>query len=135
VTTHTTSTTDADVRLVQGLRVTAVLTVLNLAYQFITAGQLFGANPPGGLHAFGALTLHLFSGLAAIATVLLWRRGGVPAWLAALAIVSFLLTFVQAALGGYDTLAVHIPGAMVLTATAVWLTVASFGPAVRRRAS
>ena len=128
----TTSTTDADLRLVQGLRVTAVLTVLNLAYQFITAGQLLSGAAPEWLHAGGALTLHLFSGLAAIATVLLWRHGGAPAWLATLAVVTFVLTFVQAALGSYGTLVTHVPGAMVLSVTAVWLAVASFGPAVRR---
>ena len=127
-----TSTTDTDRRLVQGLRVTAVLTVLNLAYQFITAGQLLSGAAPEWLHAGGAVTLHVFSGVAAIAAALLWRRGGAPTWLAALAGVSFVSTFVQAALGGYDTLALHVPGAMVLTVAAVWLAVASFGPAVRR---
>jgi len=132
VTTLTTSTTDADRRLVQGLRVTAVLTVLNLAYQSITAGQLLSGGAPEVLHAAGALTLHVFSGLAAIAAVLLWRHGSAPAWLATLAVVSFVLTFVQAALGGWDTLALHVPGAMVLSGTAVWLAVAAWGTAVRR---
>jgi hypothetical protein len=131
-TTSTSSTTRTDPRLLQGLRVTAVLTVLNVAYQSVTAGQLLGVGAPVALHAAGAVTLHAFSGLAAIAAVLLWRRGGAPAWLAALAVVSFVLTFVQAALGGYETLDLHIPGAMVLTVAAVWLAVASWGPAVRR---
>ena len=128
-TSSTTSTTDP--RLLQGLRATAVLTVLNVAYQSVTAGQLLGVGAPVTLHAAGAVTLHVFSGLAAIAAVLLWRRGEAPAWLAALAVVSFVLTFVQAALGGYDSLALHVPGAMVLTRTAVWLAVPSWGAAVR----
>ncbi len=123
MTTSTTTTTDADRRLVQGLRVTAVLAVLNLAWQFITAGQLFDQDPPEELHAYGAVTLHVFTGLAAIAAVLLWRHGGAQAWIVTLAVVSFVLTFVQAALGGYDTLYAHVPGAMLLTSGVVWLLV------------
>jgi hypothetical protein len=124
--------TDAGVRLVQGLRVGASLTLVSLAFQYLTAGQLFPQGGPEQLHAGGAIALHLLSGLTALAAVLLWRRGGAPPWLAALAAVLFLLTFVQASTGGRDTLWIHVPGAMVLTVGAAWLAVASFGPAVRR---
>jgi hypothetical protein len=132
MTSPTTSTTDAGPRIGQALRVTSVLAVLSLAFQFVTAGQLFPQGGPEQLHAGGAVVLHLLSGLAAVAAVLLWRQGGAPAWPAILAAVLFVLTFVQASTGGRDTLWIHVPGAMVLTVGAVWLAVASFGPAVRR---
>jgi hypothetical protein len=64
--------------------------------------------------------------------VLLWRGNAVPRWVATLAAVVFVLTFVQAGTGGRDTLRIHVPGAMVLTVGVVWLAVASFGPAVHR---
>lgn len=114
-----------------GLKVTAVLAVLVVLWQFITAGQLFDKDGgPQEAHAAGAIVLHVVSGLAAIAAVLLWRRGAVPAWLAGLAVVVFGFGFLQAALGGYDSLYVHIPGAMILTAGTVWLALA----VLRRRA-
>jgi hypothetical protein len=122
-------------RLVQGLRLGAVLTTVSLAFQYVTAGQLFPHGGPEELHAGGAVALHLLSGLTALAAVLLWRRSGVPRWVAALAAVVFVLTFVQASTGGRGTLWIHVPGAMVLTVGVVWLAVASFGPAVRRSTS
>jgi hypothetical protein len=45
-----------------------------------------------------------------------------------LAVAVFVLTFLQAATGGRETLWVHVPGAMVVTAGAVWLAVESFVP-------
>ncbi|MGI3784302.1 MAG: hypothetical protein ACRYG2_26380 [Janthinobacterium lividum] len=114
-----------------GLKVTAVLAVLVVLWQFITAGQLFGkGGGPEEAHAAGAIVLHVVSGLAAVAAVLLWRRGEVPVWLAGLAVVVFGFGFLQAALGGFQTLYVHVPGAMILTAGTVWLAVA----VLRRRA-
>jgi hypothetical protein len=118
--------------LLRGLQVTAVLSVLGLAFQFVTAGQLFPEGGPEEVHAGGAVFLHVVSGLAAIAAVLLWRRGGPPVRTAVLAVVVFGLTFVQAATGGRDTLWIHVPGAMVLTVGAVWLAVWAFTPAARR---
>ena len=131
----TTTTTDTDQRLVPALRIGALLTLVSLAFQYVTAGQLFPHGGPEQLHAGGAIVLHLLSGLTAVAAVLLWRRDGAPTWLAVLAALLFVLTFVQASTGGRDTLWIHVPGAMVLTVGAVWLAVASFGSAVRRPAS
>lgn len=111
--------------LLRVLQIFAGLAVLNVLLQFITAGQLFPSGGPVGLHEAGAIVLHVLSGLAAIAAVLLWRQGRASLGLAALAILVFVYTFVQAAIGGYDSLAVHIPGAMILTAGAVWLLIAS----------
>lgn len=112
--------------LVTALRVFAALAVLVVLWQFVTAGQLFPRPSSGPLtgHQAGAIVLHVVSGLAAVAAVVLWRQGVVSLALAALAVVVFGFTFVQAALGGYDTLYVHVPGAMLLTAGVVWLLVA-----------
>jgi uncharacterized membrane protein len=103
----------------------AALAVLTVLYQFVTAGQLLPQGGPGQAHAGGAIVLHVFSGLAAVAAVVLWRRGQASRAVAVLAVVVFLATFVQAAIGGYDSLYVHVPGAMLLTAGVVWLLLAS----------
>ena len=116
----------------RALQVAAVLTVLSVGFQYVTAGQLFPEGGPEELHAGGAVVLHVLSGLTALAAVLLWRRQGAPASLAVLAAVVFVFTFVQASTGGRDHLAVHVPGAMVLTVGAVWVAVAAFGSAPRR---
>src|SRR5690242_20932570 len=116
----TTSPRSVITRPATALRVLSVLTVLSLAWQFVTAGQLFPRGGPEELHAGGAIALHVLSGLTAVAAVLLWRRGGAPVWLAGLAVVVFVLTFVQAAVGGRETLWIHVPGAIVLTVGATW---------------
>lgn len=110
----------------RSLQISAVLAVLSLAWQFVTAGQLF---PQGGsveLHSAGAIVLHVLTGVVTIAAGLHWRRTSGPVWPTVLAAVVFVLTFVQAYTGGYDTLWIHIPGAMVLTVGSVWLTVWAF---------
>ena len=112
--------------ILRGLQVAAVLTLVSLAFHYVTAGQLFPRGGPEELHAGGAIVLHVLSGLTAVAAVLLVRRGGAPTWPAALAVLLFVLTFVQAATGGRDTLWIHVPGAMVLTVGARWLTAWAF---------
>lgn len=122
VDTRTSSTT------LRALQISAVLAVLSLAWQFVTAGQLF---PKGGsveLHSAGAIVLHVLTGVVTIAAGLHWRRTSGPVWPTVLAAVVFVLTFVQAYTGGYDTLWIHIPGAMVLTVGSVWLAVWAFVP-------
>lgn len=122
------TTTAAPTVLVRVLQGATVLTALNVLLQFITAGQLFPEGGPEGLHSGGAITLHVFSGIAAIAAILLWRQKYTTPALPVLAVVVFLATLVQAAIGGRDTLWMHIPGAMVLTAGVVWLLVWVFRP-------
>jgi hypothetical protein len=110
----------------RALQVLGVLTLLSLAFQYVTAGQLFPQGGPEEVHAGGAVALHVLSGLTAVAAVLHWRRSAAAAWPAVLAVVVFVLTFVQAATGGRDTLWVHVPGALVLTVGAVWVAAWSF---------
>lgn len=111
--------------LLRGLQVLAVLTVLNLLCQFVTAGQLFPRGGPEDLHAGGAIVLHVLSGLTALAALALWRQQEAPAWLGVLAAVVFVLTFVQAWFGERSTLYVHVPLAMVLVVGSVWVAAAS----------
>lgn len=124
--------TTAGTPLLRALQVFAGLAVVNVLVQFLTAGQLLSSGASKQLHGTGAIVLHVISGLAAIAAVLLWRQGRASLGLAALAVVVFGYTFVQAALGDYASLAVHVPGAMILTAGVIWLLIASLRPRVRR---
>jgi hypothetical protein len=128
----TTVATPATDTLRRALQVGAVLTLVSLAFQYVTAGQLFPQGGPEELHAGGAIVLHLLSGLTAIAAVLRWRRGDVAVPMPVLAGLVFVLTFVQAATGGRDTLWIHVPGAMVLTVGAVWVTVWAFSRSADR---
>lgn len=132
--TTTTSTTVAGTGatpLLRTLQVSAALSVLTVAFQFVTAGQLFPSGGPQELHAAGAIVLHVVSGVAAIAAFFLWRQGRISLGLAALAVIVFGYTFIQAAIGGYHTLYVHVPGAMLLTAGVVWLLIATLRPQTR----
>lgn len=124
------STTDARTRadarsatsgLERGFQIFAALAVVNVLAQFITAGQLFPDGGPQGLHAAGAIVLHVLTGLAAVAAVLLWRQGRVTITTAVLAVVVFGYTFLQAYWGGYSSLYIHVPGAMLLTVGVVWV--------------
>lgn len=124
--------TAAATPLLRVLQVSAGLAVVNVLVQFLTAGQLITSGEAGQAHSTGAIVLHVFSGLAAIAAVVLWRQGRASVGLAVLAVVVFAYTFVQAALGDYGSVAVHVPGAMLLTAGVVWLLVASLRPRATR---
>ena len=132
--THTSSPRSAATAtpLLRVLQAFAGLAVVNVLVQFLSAGQLVSGGEAEQAHGTGAIVLHVLSGIAAIAAVVLWRQGRASLGLAALAVVVFGYTFVQAALGEYASLAVHVPGAMILTVGVVWLLIASFRPGARR---
>jgi hypothetical protein len=109
-------------RLVQA---TAVLSVLVLFWQFLSAGRIVVGEDATGGHGAGAIALHVTTGLLLAATVLHGRRTRVW-WPAALAAAVFVLTFVQAALGSSGSIAVHVPLALVITVGVVWLAAWSF---------
>lgn len=110
----------------RAVQVSASLTILVLLSQFVTAGRLFGPDGPETLHAAGAIVLHVVTGLTLVAVFLRRRAAGGPLWPTGLSAVVFVATFVQAATGGREHLAWHIPGAMVLTVGSVWLTAWAF---------
>lgn len=117
------TTTTSRSSLTTALRVTTVIAVLNLAWQFVTAGEILpNGGPLLAAHAVGAIVLHVTTGLAALAAIAHWRLARGPLWPSVLAVVVFVLSFVQAYVGDYGPLAVHVPGAIVLTVGAVWLT-------------
>jgi hypothetical protein len=129
--THAAAGTQASSGLVRAFQVFAALAVVNVLYQFVTAGQLFPDGGPEEAHAAGAIVLHVLSGLAAISAFFLWRQGRVGVRTMALAVVVFAYTFLQAYWGGYSSLYIHVPGAMVLTVGVVWVLFTSLrrGPA------
>jgi len=115
----------------RAVQVTAVLGVVVLAWQFVTAGQLLPRGGPLELHAAGAIALHVVLGLLAVAAILYGRSARGPWWPAVLAVLLFLLSFVQAYVGSHGPLAVHVPCALVLTVGTVWLAAWSLTSAAR----
>jgi hypothetical protein len=117
----------------RAVQVMAVLSLLNLVCQYVTAGQILPRGGPlVGLHSTGAVVLHVVTGLLTVAAILYGRAHRGPWWPAVLAAVVFVLSFVQAYYGDHTNLAIHVPGALVLTVGIVWITAWSFTRAVRR---
>ena len=116
--------------LLLALRATSVLTVLVIASQFVTAGPLVQQTPAAetaeGIHATGAIVLHVVSGLSMLAVAALWRAAGTVLWPTVVAALVFALSFAQAYLGSHGPIAVHVPGALVLTIGAVVVAAFSF---------
>jgi hypothetical protein len=119
------TTVAAPVSTLRPVQAAAVLSVLVLFWQFLSAGRMLVGEDAIGGHGAGAIALHVTTGLLLVATVLHGRRTQVW-WPAALAAAVFVLTFVQAWLGSHDAVAVHVPLALVVTAGTVWLTAWSF---------
>ena len=105
----------------QLLRIASLASVVALLWQFVTAGQLVSGTDITVLHAIGAGALHVTTGVTAIAAFLHWRRTRSDQPVLVWAAIVFVLTFVQAALGGAGNLAAHVPGALVVTVGVVWL--------------
>lgn len=119
--------------LLRAVQVAAVLAVLNLVLQYVTAGQILPRGGPVlGAHATGAIVLHVVTGVLALAAILYARAQRGPWWPPVVAVVVFVCSFVQAYFGDEGNLKVHVPGAMLLTVGIVWLTAWSFTRAVRR---
>lgn len=131
-TATSTATATGSTGLVRAFQIFSALAVVNVLVQFVTAGQLFPNGGPEGAHAAGAIVLHVVSGLAAIAAGLLWRKGVLSIARAALAAIVFAYTFLQAYWGGYSSLYIHIPGAMLLTVGVVWVLFVSLRLTPRR---
>ena len=103
-------------------RILALATLANVTVLFVSAGFIVEDNSALGIHGFGGIMLHIFTGLLAVSL-------SIRAWLsktglaqAGIAVVLFALTFPQAALGSYMTMPMHVTGALILTLLAAWLT-------------
>jgi hypothetical protein len=113
---------------IRPVQAAAVLSVLVLAWQFFTAGQVVTQATGPGAHGSGAIALHVATGLLLLATALYGRHTRVW-WPAALSGVTFLLTFLQAWLGSHGMIAAHVPVALLVTIGVVWVTAWAFWPA------
>jgi hypothetical protein len=132
-TDHGSRTAGGAVGLLRAVQVTAVLAVLNLVLQYVTAGQILPRGGPAiSVHATGAVVLHVVTGVLALATILYARARRGPWWPPVVAVLVFVCTVVQAYFGDEGNLKAHVPGALVLTVGIVWLTAWSFTRAVRR---
>jgi hypothetical protein len=124
--TRTRDTTVATpISTLRPVQAAAVLSLLVLFWQFLSAGRILVGEDATGGHGAGAIALHVATGLLLVATVLHGRRTRVW-WPAALAAAVFVLTFVQAALGSSGSIVTHVPLALVLTVGTAWLTAWSF---------
>jgi len=122
--THNLSRTDllGPVVLVRTLRIAAALSVLTVIWQGATAGELLMRHAAAlEYHQAGAIVLHVFTALTAIAVFLLWRRSHGPLWPPVLAVIVFLVTLCQAALGDGGILYLHVPLALLLMLGSAWL--------------
>ena len=107
------------------LRVASALAVLAIVWQGATAGGiLMRSRESFEFHEAGAIAVHVLTGLTAIVAFLLWRATRGPLWPVVGAVVVFVASFVQAALGSNETMWAHVPGALVLmlgaAAVLVW---------------
>ena len=111
------------------LRVASALAVLAILWQGATAGEmLMRSRESFEFHEAGAVAVHVLTGLAAISAFLLWRATRGPLWPVVVAVVVFVASFVQAALGSEETMWAHVPGALVLMLGAAAVLVSVVAP-------
>jgi hypothetical protein len=113
-------------------RLFSALTTVNIFSQGATAGRLLqDSSFARELHEFGAISLHVLSGITFLAIVMMWRAKNVGPAAALLAFFVFAGSFVEAALGHGRTLHVHVPLAMALVIAATVVTVGAWLPPPR----
>lgn len=116
------------------LQVTAVLSLVSLLFQFITAGQILSDHKMATQwHGDGAVAFHVVTGLAMLAAALHWRLRHITVWPAVVMAVAFVLGFVQARLGDNGVLWAHVPCALLLTVAVAWVMARSFRELDRAR--
>lgn len=126
--TRTDTARTASGSTLQLLRIGALASVVALLWQFVTAGQLVSGEDFTTLHAIGAGAVHVTTGVTLLAAFLHWRRTRSDQTVLVWAAVVFVLTFGQAALGSAGNMALHVPGALVITAGVVWLAAWALRP-------
>lgn len=113
-------------KLLIAARITAVLSLAAVLVLFATGGQLVQNYSGLDIHGMAAIGLHITTGLLALALVLRAALTRTGIWAAAAAVALFGISFAQAALGDYTTLANHVIGSVVTTVLCTWLTAWSF---------
>ena len=107
------------------LKTVTTLNALSVLVQAVTAGQLLSGGS-ASLHGTGALAVHVLGLIQLVVAVLLWRPGRGAGGPALIALAILLLGFVQSAVGGSGTLAIHVPLGMAIFGLSVWLLVRAF---------
>jgi hypothetical protein len=123
--THAAPATARSAGTIQAVQVAAVLSVLSLLWQFLSAGRLLSQADALDAHGAGAVVLHVVAALLVVATALHARAGGAR-WPVAVSAAVLLAGFAQAAIGDAGNMTAHVPGALVLTAGTVWVTAWAF---------
>lgn len=119
-------------RTLTALQVMSVLTLLSLAFQFVTAGELLTHHAVSpDMHGGGAIVLHVITGVTMVVAGLHWRKRATIPWPTIVAAAVFVLSFVQAAVGDEHMMWAHVPGSLVLTVGAVWVAAWSFSRGAR----
>lgn len=97
----------------QGIRLIQRLVAINLglvALQAVSAGFfLSGYGGAAAVHAAVAVALELGVLIQAIAAIVLWRKGRVPAGMVGFSIGLFVMVLLQAALGYTKQFWLHVP--------------------------
>ncbi len=117
-----------------GLRIVAVLSMLTILVQPVTAGLFVtGQVSYLSMHAAGAAFVMLLVVLQLVAAVLLWRPGH-GSWTPMLfSVVEFVLVITQMVVGGSRALAVHLPLGVALFGAALLFAVWTFSRGARVR--
>lgn len=104
-------------------RCLAVVNVGVVIVLFLTAGKLIQEGLLLDVHGYAAIALHVSSGLLCLALGAVASQTKRGWWAPGCAAVLFGYSFLQAYLGKGMTLYLHIPGALLVAALSVWLTV------------
>lgn len=113
------------------VRALCLLNLAALGLLFVSAGFYIQDFRGLDVHGLGALVLHVTSGLLAVALLLMVKAAKTGLVPALLALATFGLSFLQAAVGGSMTLAWHVSGALLLAVMLTWVTAWAFSS--RRR--
>ena len=112
----------AHVGILWSLRVIVTINVVLFVLQGLTGGEyLVGDEPAMELHGAFAISIHVATGLQALAAAWLWRVSQASLWPALLSAMAFAVSFGQASLGSGSTLNAHLPLAIVLLVIVVLL--------------
>lgn len=119
---HPAPTAPSNAAPLTALRVTVLLHLAAILWEGATAGQLVTFNTDAlPLHYFGAFGVHVAAGAQVLSSAWLWSRARRTALvLVVLSVVAFGLGFLQAAMGTYGPLQVHVPLAVGLMALVAW---------------
>jgi hypothetical protein len=118
--------------LVWSVRIAAVASVLSVLWQGFSASFVIVSQGSAlGPHEAGAVVAHVVTGLLALAAAAHWWRTRGALWPAVVAVVVFVATFVEAALGHLFSLWAHVPLALLIMLGVGSVLVWAFAPARR----